>query len=268
MKYTIKDFKRQFPTDTSCLAYIFSKKFPKGFACSCGKKDALYPVTGRKSFACAFCGHHFSPTKGTIFEKSDTPLTLWFYAIYLFSVSKNGVSGKELQRQLGVTYKTAWRMARQIRALMGEDVGKLKGTVEMDDGFMGGKIGDREKVFGMVERRGKIKAKVVGKGSVKLTPLFRSSVEIGSELMTDGSRVFNKFSTSGYKHKAVNHSKKEWVRGRAHVNTIESFWAQLKRSITGTYHAVSKKHLQAYVDEFAFRYNHRDGVFGAMVGRI
>ena len=127
-KYTITQFRAEFPNDDICLDYVFHKKYPNIKA---------YRIKGRKDYADT-TGRQYSPLAGTIFEKSSTKLNLWFYAIYLFSTSKNGVSAKELERQLGVTYKTAWRMAKQIRSLMSDDGIKLTGIVEADETFIGG----------------------------------------------------------------------------------------------------------------------------------
>jgi transposase-like protein len=198
------------------------------------------------------------------------------------STSRNGVAAKELERQLGVTYKTAWRMAHQIRKLMGDGGGKLKGIVEADETYIGGvRPGKRghgaagkTAVAGAVERGGSVKAKVIGK--LTTTNVFRNvqrNVENGSELHTDESPVYNYAGGFGFKHVVVNHGMKEYVRGTAHTNTIDGFWSQLKRSISGTHHHVSAKHLQKYVDEFAFRYSNRKiassstSMFALMAGR-
>lgn len=139
MKYTIKQFKAQFPDDAACLAYIFALRCPKGTKCAkCGKADAFHPVGRWRAYECA-CGAFFSPCAGTIFHKSPTPLTLWFHAIFLFATAKNGVSAMELTRQLGVTYKCAWRMARQVRLLMAQDESLLAGVLEADESYVGGK---------------------------------------------------------------------------------------------------------------------------------
>ena len=122
MKYSIKNFRQDFPDDKTCLAFIFKNRYPKGLACPKCDRTSFVPVEGRRSYACA-CGYQVYPTEGTIFHKSPTPLTLWFHAIFLMSQSKNGVAAKELERQLGVTYKCAWRMAKQIRLLMGQGPG-------------------------------------------------------------------------------------------------------------------------------------------------
>ena len=266
MRYTIKQFIIQFPTDEACLAHIFNQRFPDGCKCpKCGK-DAFHPVKNRRSYACS-CGFQVYPTEGTIFHKSSTSLVLWFYAIFLMAQSKNGVSAKELERHLGVTYKTAWRMAKQIRKLMSENDEPFDGEVEADETYIGGKRrGKRGRgaegktpVFGVVKRQGGVKtSKVENVRQVTLMPLIKKMVKSGSLIFTDESNSYNKVESMGYGHEKVKHGKGEYVRGNTHTNTIEGFWGQFKRSVHGTFHCVSPKHLQAYLDEFSFRYNHRD----------
>ncbi len=264
MKYSIKDFRKEFPDERACLDYIFKKKFPdlKGY----------YFVTGRKCYANAQ-GKQIHPVKGTIFEHSSTPLTLWFYAIYLFSVHKNGVSAKTLQRQLGVTYKTAWRIGHQIRTLMNQDGDLLKGVVEADETYYGGrrrkgkKMANKSAVMGMVERGGRIKVKHVPNRQTHIVlNTIKDNVAKGAYLVTDEYYPYKRTVALGYKHYFIKHGKKHYVQGKVHTNTIEGFWSQLKRSISGTYHVVSPKYLQTYADEFAFRYNHRiSPVFEALL---
>lgn len=266
MRYTIKQFQKQFPTDESCLAHIFNQRFPDGYKCpKCGKDD-FHPVKNRRSYACS-CGYQVYPTEGTIFHKSSTSLVLWFYAIFLMAQSKNGVSAKELERHLGVTYKTAWRMAKQIRKLMSDNDEPFDGEVEADETYVGGKrCGKRGRgaegktpVFGVVKRQGSIKTSIVENvRQVTLMPLIKKMVKSGSLIFTDESNSYNKVESMGYCHEKVKHGKNEYVRGNTHTNTIEGFWSQFKRSVHGTFHCVSPKHLQAYLDEFSFRYNHRD----------
>jgi len=267
MKYTIKNLKNDFPTDEACLDFIFKNRWPKGLTCpNCEKKD-FYHVKGRKSYACK-CGYQISPTEGTIFHKSSTPLTLWFHAIFLMSQSKNGIAAKELERQLGVTYKCAWRMAKQIRLLMSDDDEPLgdKEIVELDETYVGGKAkGKRGRgaakktpVFGAVERSGKLKTKVVlNVRKLTLMPLIKDMVKDISVIVTDESNSYNDVKRLGHLHESINHSKGQYVDGDVHTNTIEGFWSQFKRSVHGTYHSVSRKHLQLYLDEFSFRYSHR-----------
>lgn len=267
MKYTIKNLRSDFPNDETCLDFIFKNRWPKGLTCpNCEKKD-FYPVKGRKSYACK-CGYQVSPTEGTIFHKSSTPLTLWFHAIFLMSQSKNGVAAKELERQLGVTYKCAWRISKQIRLLMSDDNDPLGGNeiVELDETYIGGKAkGKRGRgaakktpVFGAVERDGKIKTKVVlNVRKLTLMPLIKNMVANNSVIVTDESNSYNDVKKIGHLHESINHSKGQYVDGDVHTNTIEGFWSQFKRSVHGTYHSVSRKHLQLYLDEFSFRYSHR-----------
>ena len=256
-----------FPDDESCLDFIFKNRWPKGLTCpNCESKD-FYHVKGRKSYACK-CGYQVSPTEGTIFHKSSTLLTLWFHAIFLMSQSKNGVAAKELERQLGVTYKCAWRMARQIRLLMSEDDGPLGDNeiVELDETYVGGKAkGKRGRgaakktpVFGAVERGGRLKTKVVlNVRKITLNPIIEQMVTKDAVIVTDESNSYNDVKKSGHLHESINHSKGQYVDGDVHTNTIEGFWSQFKRSVHGTYHSVSRKHLQLYLDEFSFRYSHR-----------
>lgn len=272
-RYTLSDFGQQFPDDDACLAYLFRQRYGQhGPVCACGKRDSFHRVAGRRTFACAWCGAQISPTAGTIFDHSPTPLTLWFFAVFLMCASKNGVAAKELERQLGVTYKTAWRMAHAIRKLMDDDDDpdgqtKLRGTVEGDETYIGGvrKGGKRGRgalgktaVVGFVERQGGIRARVLTR--VTTAEVFRwlyLSVELGATVYTDELAVYNYAQRWGYEHARVNHAAQEYVRGTVHTNTIEGFWSQLKRSVSGTYHSVSAKHLHRYVAEFSWRYNRR-----------
>jgi transposase len=269
-KYSLTDFRREFPTDDACLAYLFAKRWGQhGPVCTCGKRDSFHKVAGRRTYACAWCGAQLSPAAGTIFDHSPTPLTLWFYAMFLMCASKNGVAAKELQRQLGVTYKTAWRMAHAIRKLMddGPGPGRLRGTVEGDETYIGGRRrgGKRGRgapgktpVVGLVERGGEVRAKVLNR--VTTAEVFRylyMNVEEGATVYTDELAVYNYAQSWGYHHDRVHHASEEYVRGPVHTNTIEGFWSQLKRSLDGTYHHVSARHLHRYVGEFAWRYNRR-----------
>lgn len=279
MSYILKDFQSQFPDDRACLNFLFKTRWPNGGTCpECAKKDCFYPIEKRRSYSCSWCGYQLYPTAGTIFHKSTTPLTSWFFAMFLMASSRNGVAALELQRQLGVTYKTAWRMAHEIRKLMQGDPAKLKGIVEADETYVGGKrkgkrgrgAAGKTPIVGIAERGGAVKAKVVG--VVTTAQAFghvHQNVEKGATVYTDEFPVYNYLAGYGFKHSIVNHGKKEYVRGATHTNTIEGFWSQLKRSIDGTHHHVSPQHLQKYVDEFAFRYSNRyaASMFELMVAR-
>jgi len=246
MKYTITDFHKEFPDEESCVQEIFNRRYGALKNCpKCKRVANFFRVRNRKCYSCQFCGYQLHPLAGTIFHKSPTPLKLWFYAIYLFSASRNGVAAKELQRQLGVTYKTAWRIAKQVRALMGENGNdKLSGTVEVDETYVGGKmrggkrgLGSENKtsIFGAVERRGNVKAVVTKIKSRKVIPIIQRTVITGSNVMSDQFRMYRNLPRFGFKHESVNHGAKEYVRGNVHTNTIEGFWSQLKRSIDGAH---------------------------------
>lgn len=267
MRYTKKQFDTDFPNDDACLDRVFEERYGWVKQCpnpECYRDTTFYRVSGRKCYACQWCGYQLHPLAQTIFHKSSTSLKDWFYAIYLFSVAKNGVSAKELERHLGVTYKTAHRMARQIRLLMAEGGDMLSGEVELDETYIGGrrnmrnKFSNKSAVFGVVERGGEIRAKhVKSTGARVLIPEINATVQKGSKIHSDEWGAYRTLQHRGYSHTTVNHSTLEYVRGTAHTNTIEGFWSQLKRSLDGTYHAVSPKYLQLYVNEFVYRYNRR-----------
>lgn len=261
MKYTIETFNRQFPTEEACLEYLLiaQKRSKKGYV----------KVKNRRAYADKK-GKQYYPTAGTIFHGSSTSLVLWFYAIYLFSVSKHGVSAKELQRVLGTTYKCAWRIGNRIRNKMKEDTGLFKGVVEFDEAFIGGnrrlevfrKGHNKNPVFGMIERGGRVHAEPVPNLSYfTLYQIFHKKLHRGARIITDEARSYLPLKHDGYKHKSVNHSKWEYVRYEKNLtvttNTIEAFWSHLKNGINGTYRYVSKQHLASYVFESSFRHNHR-----------
>lgn len=278
-KYTIKHFQADFPDDDACLTYIFNRKYGANPTCPKCNKQGFYRIKNRKCYACAWCSHQLHPTSGTIFHKSPTKLTLWFYALYLAAQSKNGVSAKELERQLGVTYKCAWRIAYKIRELMKQPSTQLEGTVEVDEMYVGGRkkgttgrgaVG-KTPVVGAIQRGGEARAEVTVDTAVyTVKPLLRKHVKLGSNLMTDTYSTYYNSKKWGYNHKRINHLKESYVRGDVHTNTIEGFWSQVKRSIDGTYHAVSPKYLQFYLDEFVYRYNHRNSalLFDSLLGRV
>lgn len=271
MRYTINQFRKDYPDEDTCLDTVFQNRYGDIECCpKCGVIDAkFYRVRGRKCYACEWCGYQLHPLAQTIFHKSSTPLVDWFYAIYLFSISKNGVAAMELQRHLGVTYKTAHRMARQIRTLMADDgmIGGSGKIIEADETYLGKRNktglkhhGSKITVLGAVERDGQVRTKVLPKAMGKDVHRFlRDTVVAGAELHTDESPLYH-WTKMVYNHHTINHAKKQWAKGNVTTNAIEGFWGQVKRSISGTYHGVSPKYLQLYFDEFSFRYSHRDVV--------
>ena len=267
-KYTIKDFNTDFPDDNACMEWLMKDRYPNGIICEkCKKLTKHHRVTKRACYACDYCGNQVYPMVGTIFEKSVTPLKLWFYAIFLMSATRCGISAKQIQRETGVTYKTAWRMFKQIRTLLCEDDSKKKyGEIEVDETYIGGRqrgaVGrgvGKTPVLGIVQRKGAVSAMQVKDCTIKtIYPLVRDHVDKSySTVYTDEFTSYNKLTRQGYKHIRVNHAAREYVRGLAHTNTIEGFWSLLKRGINGVYHSVSDKYLQSYINEYGFRYNHR-----------
>ncbi len=268
MRYTFAQFKKDYPDDDACLEAVFQNRFGDVKYCpKCAAETKFYRVKKRQCYACMHCGYQLHPLADTIFRKSSTSLWNWFYAIYLFSVAKNGVSAKELERHLGCTYKTAWRMANHIRQLMTQDGDMLGGdgtTVEADETYIGGhanlrnKYSNKKAVIGVTERYGRAKAVVAPRADASIAiPFLKATIKVNTVLHTDDSRIYHRAKLD-FQHASVNHSAKQYVDGMVHTNSIEGFWSQLKRSMDGTYHVVSPKHLQMYVDEFVFRYNHRD----------
>lgn len=286
-KFTLSQFLRRFPNDESCLETIKKLRWPTGLvSCSkCNKDTKHYKVKGRTAYACEFCGNHIYPLASTIFDKTTTPLRLWFYAIYLMVQTRAGISAKQLERELGVTYKTAWRMFKQIRMLMAESGGgMLDGVVEIDETWVGGKGKNRknewrdqttapkEIVMGMVQRGGKVYMKhIQNTDRWTLVGQIKANVSPMAKIYTDELSSYTSLPEYGYYHDSVNHSKSEYARGFVHTQNIENIWSHLKRGIFGVYRKVSPKYLQAYADEYSWRYNHRHlqgGMFDKLLGQV
>lgn len=270
MRYTLKQFNLDYPDDDSCLEVVFQNQFGDLTHCpKCAAETTFYKVKKRQCYACQWCGYQLHPLAGTIFRKTTTPLKDWFYAIYLFSMAKNGVSAKELERHLGCTYKTAWRMCKQIRLLMAQEAGTFTGTVEIDETYVGGHRKDlrgrggvgKVAVVGIVERKGEVRAETVQNVSMPtILSLMREFISIDARVHTDEFRSYYRLKALGYDHRTVKHQLKQWTNGDVHTNSIEGFWGQLKLGLNGTFHGVSPKYLQHYVNQFAYMYNHRDEV--------
>ena len=267
---TVRQFFEKFPNDDACLAHLFEVRFGQGHVCpKCGREARWYPLRSERAFSCGWCGHHIHPTVGTLFEASRTPLQLWFYAIFLFTTTRNGVAAKELQRQLGVTYKCAWRMGHKIRehmALVDGD-GVLGGQVEVDETFIGGYRrggqGGKGKaiVMGMLEKGGDVVTEVIpDRTSKSLMKHIRDHVEPGSEIHTDEHKGYTPLDrTDDYERLTVVHAREEYVGDLGETtNSVEGFFSQLKRTISGTHISVSRKHLSKYAKECEFRFNRRD----------
>lgn len=297
---TIFELLKKFPTESSIIEYFIKARYGETVICPhCGHVIEVKHRNDRpKLFNCRFCKNTFSVFKGTIFEKSDTDLRKWFYAIHLFLNDKKGISAKQLQREIGVTYKTAWRMLHKIReAMSNTDMNKaFEAIVEIDETYIGGRPRKRNgesvpskrgrgtnktPVVGVKERSSnKVYAQVAlpNKKGQKLTgkQLFKILDKVckdNTTVMTDdfsGYNFLDRENINKYVRLTVNHYSGQFYAGNGiHTNGIESFWSVLKRGIYGTYHHVSVKYLQNYVNEFCFRQNHRkDGnVFDRLVSQ-
>ncbi len=266
---TLRQFFKQFSSDEACLEHLFNVRFGQGHTCpKCERKAKWYPIKMERAYSCQWCGHHLHPTVGTLFKGSRTPLQLWFYAIYLFTTTRHGVSGKELQRQLGVTYKCAYRMGHEIRKHMAMVDGEsmLSGNIEVDETYIGGKrAGKRGRgasgktvLFGMMQRDGDVMTRVVPNAKTKsIQPHILENVTTDSTIHSDEWHAYKKLGKKGYTHKTVNHGMGEYVNGDIHVNSIEGYWSHLKKSIHSTHIHVSKEKLELYAKEFEYRFNSR-----------
>jgi transposase len=291
LRYTVENFNREFPDNDACLNWLKAQRWPSGliFCAKCDVERKHHRVSGRPAYSCDYCGSMISPMAGTIFEKSSTSLRTWFYAMYLMSATRCGISAKQIQRETGVTYKTAWRMFKQIRTLMSEDIGLEGEAVEADEmyfggnnsnkhlgkrGFSGRSTQEKTPVFGMVQRGGSVVAMVTPDARAKtILPLIYERVLPETTVYTDEFAIYDKLAQhpNGYVHKRIQHTQKVYVMGDVHTNTIEGFWSLVKRGIGGVYHSVSKKFLQSYLDEYSYRYNRRNGdqpMFTSLLGEV
>jgi transposase len=270
---TLRQFQARFPTEDACLEHLMRVRYGLTHVCEkCGREAKFYAVTKRRSYACEWCGHQVFPTADTPFARTRTPLRDWFYVMFLFTASRNGVAAKEVERQLGVTYKTAWRMCHEIRKYMAsldsdDPLGGPGMTVEIDETLIGGSVsgmgsgymGNKTCVVGMLERGGELVTRVVtSRTKEAMQALILDQIIPGSTINTDEFGGYHGIDRSGYRHVKVTHKTGEYATALgAGVNAMEGFWAQLKRSINGTHIHVSGKHLWKYLGEFEYRYNMR-----------
>jgi transposase-like protein len=256
----------QFQDEKRCRAALESLRWPDGVKCPRCQSGKISRVLKRDQFDCDSCRYQFSVTAGTIFNDSHLPLWKWMLAVYLMMESKKGISANQLKRTLKVSYKTAWYLCHRIRKAMETDQSeKLKGVVEVDETYIGGRYDKRrnrgpwekQAVMGMIERDGKFEAQTIPTASKKvLVGIIRERVEPTATVFTDELRAYKSVSKT-HKHSKVNHSAEEWVRGEVHTNNIESAWSLFNRSIVGAFHKISTKHMDAYLNEFEWRFNNR-----------
>ncbi|MEL6704806.1 MAG: IS1595 family transposase [Bacteroidota bacterium] len=291
-KFTLRDLLTRFGTVEQCLAFIKEQRWPDehyGGGIPCKKCERVTPhhmIPSRKCYSCQNCGSHVHPTAGTIFERSRVPLPDWFYVIFQFAKTRAGFSAKQVERELGVSYPTALRMCNLIRSQLGESP-TLSGIVEADETYIGGKprirgVSKRGRgtrkvpVIGAVQRDGKIVVKAVD--NVKretVIPWLKEHIKEGAEVYTDELNIYDVLPEEGYEHEKVLHKQRQYARitedgKNVHTNHLEGFWSYPKSAVLRIHRGVSRRKLQGYLNEHAFRYNHRkdaDGLFCAMLTR-
>lgn len=261
----------QFADEKKCRTCLEKLRWPDGVECPRCQSKKVYRILDRDQFDCDSCRYQFSVTVGTIFKDTHLPLWKWFLAVYLMVESKKAMSANQLKRTLKISYKTAWYLCHRIRKAMEEtNPEMLKGTVECDETYIGGKrrhvgpgyLGNKAMVLGAIERGGHAHLRVASrvKPNKKILHGFvkETIADEAERIITDENRSYIGIEDENTKHESVNHHAEEWVRGDVHTNGIESVWSLFKRGIVGAYHQVSMKHLPAYLDEFEWRFNNRD----------
>jgi transposase-like protein len=290
-EFSVREFFSRFPDERACLEHIMRVRYGgTTLDCpSCGAEGEFHKLRDRRVYACPHCLFQIAPTANTILHDTRTPLVSWFYAMYLFCTTRHGVSGKELQRQLGITYKTAYRIGMQIRKLTEKADNfdaMLSGHIEIDEAYVGGRVSglgggrgapNKTIILGMAERQGRTVARVIPDVKTRsIRPIVEAMIEKGSTISTDELRSYGLLNGAGYRHGTVQHGKHEYARYvcksvNFHVNTVEGFWRLFKASVRSTHVHISPKHMQRYLDEFTFRANHRErvnGMFDLLVGAL
>jgi transposase-like protein len=267
MEVNLVNLIEKYSDENKCRQYLEGLKWHERVKCPRCESEKVSRIKNRHQFYCDACHYNFSVTAGTIFHDSHLPLCKWFLAIYLMIESKKGISANQLKRTLKMSYKTAWYLCHRIRKAMQEakDRPKLDGTVEVDETFVGGHYDPRRKrgpwekqaIVGLLKRKGPFEARAIATPSKKiLVGIIKDRVQKDATVMTDELAAYKSLDKD-FNHETVHHSAEEWVRGNIHTNGIENAWSLFKRSIIGSYHHISGKHVNAYLDEFDWRFNGR-----------
>lgn len=273
---TLPEVIEKYGSEDQCHAFLEELRWPDGVDCPRCESKKISRIKERRQFDCDGCRYQFSVRVGTIFHDSKLPLWKWFLAVYMMIESKKGISANQLKRMLGVSYKTAWYLCHRIRSTMTDESGELlTGIIEADETYVGGKKrfpagttrqemalhrrDNKAVVLGAVERGGRVRLRMAPDASSKSVKGFLADVvsDDAKAIYTDSHRSYRGIGDENTKHGYVNHSANEWVNGQIHTNTVESVWSLFDRSVIGAYHKLSVKHLPAYLDEAAFRWNNR-----------
>lgn len=286
---TLTEFTDYFCDEATCVAHFTESRFRNGEYCPHCRHDKIYKCGGGKRYQCAKCKQNFTIRTKTVFGESKLPLRKWYMAIYLLATSGKGISSVQLAKQVGVTQKTGWFIDHRVRSAMKQNKGQLFGTFEVDETYIGGleknkhaikrtagtrgrSVKTKTPVVGMIQRGGEIRAQVVERVSMATVENnIKEYAAKGSQIISDDFLSYARIGKM-FPHKSVSHARGEYVKGDAHTNSIESFWALFKRGYHGIYHHMSRKHMQKYVDEFTFRFNRRAGdmqnVFSDVMNRV
>lgn len=269
---SILELANEYNTDLKCRKYLEEILWNNKPVCAhCGNEEICSFSDGRR-FKCKTCKKQFTVTVGTIFEGSHISLQKWFMGMYLLTAHSKGISSLQLSKDLGITQKSAWYMAHRLRYALRENsfAAPLTKTVEMDEMYVGGLemnkhkskrgLKDKTPVFGMIEREsGQVRTQTVTNANLEtLLPIIKKNVDTDAVIMSDTAKVYMALKKHYPSHFSVNHENDEYVRGIIHTNTIENFWSIFKRGYIGTYHQMSAKHMDKYLDEFEFRFNNRE----------
>lgn len=278
MNMNLPQLVEEFGSEDKCHDYLEELRWPNGVECPRCQSKKISRIKARRQFDCDACRYQFSVRVGTLFHDSKLPLWKWFLAVYLMVESKKGISANQLKRMLGVSYKTAWYLAHRIRSAMEEEGELLRGIIEADETWVGGeshkpgrtrkeasrdRFDNKALVLGAVARGGEVRLRLEKDGKRQTVHRFIADhvADDANAIYTDSFRSYRGIADADTRHEWVDHHAEEWVRGDVHTQTIESVWSLFKRSIIGSYHHMSVKHLPAYLDEMEWRYNNRDNKY-------
>jgi transposase-like protein len=262
----------RFHSEERCRDYLEQLRWPDGVTCSRCQSKSISEIRERNQYDCNSCRYQFSVTSGTIFHDSHLPLWKWFLTAYMMIESRKGVSANQIRRTIEVSYKTAWYLCHRIREAMTVDNPiPLSKIVEVDETWVGGKRknvghgykGNKVVVAGAAQRGGEVRLEVIDDRTREVLHNFikKYTADNTEAIYTDDWPAYDGIADEDTRHETVNHSADEWVRGDVHTNYVENIWSLLKRSLVGSYHKISKKHLDAYLDELEWRFNNRDNPY-------